>query len=167
MSGSDVSVEVVLIAAVAENGVIGIDGELPWYYPEDLQHFKQETLGHPVVAGRVTHEGIVDHLGGPLPDRETLVLTRQGVQAHEGVTEVASIAEALECAASLDTVVYVIGGASVYEQFLDTADRLVITEIPESPDGDTTFPDWDSTEWVETDRDEKGGVAFVTYDRRN
>lgn len=164
-SGDDV--EIVLIAAVAKNGVIGVDGELPWHYSEDLQHFKGVTMNHPVIAGRVTYEGLLEQLGEPLPGRETIVLTTTSVPSHERVHTASTRDEAVEIAAEMDDVVYVIGGASVYEQFLPDADKLIITEIPEAPDGDTTFPSWEETAWEETTRVKGNNVTFVTYERKN
>ncbi|SNZ04703.1 dihydrofolate reductase [Natronoarchaeum philippinense] len=163
--------ELVVIAAVAENGVIGVDGEMPWHIPEDLAHFKRATTEHPVIMGRVTYESIIDDLGGPLPDRPNIVLSRSGVDAPEGVAVVESAEAALDAAAerieaadsASDEPVFVIGGATVYEQFLPDADRLLLTEIRERYDGDTYFPDWDRRLWTELARDERDGFAFVEY----
>jgi len=164
-------VEIALIAAVAENRVIGADGEMPWHYPADLAHFKETTTGHPVIMGRVTYESIASQLGGPLPGRTNVVLTRSGVDAPEAVVRVESVDAAVEAAreAAAETGVataYVAGGATVYEGFLDRADRLVLTEVPGEPAGDTRFPEWDPAEWVEVDREREGELSFVTYERR-
>lgn len=149
--------ERIIIAAVAENGVIGKEGNIPWHYPEDFKHFKETTRGHPVIMGRVTYDGIENGLGGPLPDRENIVLSREAMDAadeYENVVNVHSIDDALEAAeATGDDEVYIAGGASIYKQFLDRdlVDTMILTEIPESPDGDTYFPDWDEDTWKETD----------------
>lgn len=160
---------VALVAAVAENRVIGADGEMPWHYPADLRHFKQTTTGHPVVMGRRTYESIAARLGGPLPGRTNVVLSSRERDYDEAVRVVHSVAAALSAArdalATLPGTVYVIGGASVYEQFLPLADRLIITEIPEAPEGDTHFPAWDPDRWREIDRERDGDLAFVTYER--
>lgn len=162
--------DVVLIAAVAENGVIGADGGMPWHYPADLAQFRETTTGHPVIVGRRTYESIAARLDGPLPGRTNVVLTRSGVDAPEGVV-VAEGVEAALAAAERDVAergvdaAYVAGGASVYEQFLPRADRMRVTEIPESPDGDTYFPDWEREAWVEVDRQREGKLAVVTYER--
>ncbi|WP_459193400.1 dihydrofolate reductase [Halosimplex sp. J119] len=166
----DADPEIALIAAVAENGVIGADEGIPWHYPEDLQHFKSTTTGHPVILGRRTYRSIADRIGGPLPDRTNVVLTRVGVDAPEGVVVVGGVDEAIAAAESAlagsdRSTVYVAGGASVYEQFLPLADRLVVTEVPEAPDGDTYFPEWDDEEWIEAERREDGELSFVTYER--
>lgn len=165
-------VEIALVAAIAENGVIGADGDMPWHYPADLEHFKELTTGHPVVMGRRTYESIASRLGGPLPGRTNVVLSTRDLDLPDGAVLADSIEAALDAAAAAvgalpgGETVYVIGGASVYEQFLPRADRLVVTEIPESPTGDTRFPEWDEREWVEAEREEPGELAFVTYERR-
>jgi len=158
---------IVLVAAVAENGVIGADGEMPWHYPADLAHFKQTTMGHPVILGRVTYEAIAARLGGPLPGRTNVVLTRSGVDAPAEVLQVESVEAAIRTAADTGAeTAYVAGGATVYEQFLPLSDRLVLTEIPERPDGDTLFPEWEAEAWVEVAREPEGTLSFVTYERR-
>jgi len=161
--------DVVLIAAVASNGVIGADGELPWHYPEDMEHFKRTTTGHPVVLGRRTFENIVDQLDGPLPDRTNVVLSRSLSEwNHDDVQVVASPEAALSRAAKTGSkTVYVAGGATVYEAFLDRADRLLLTELDATYEGDTTFPAWPpGNDWIERDRDKRKALAFVTYERR-
>jgi dihydrofolate reductase len=167
-------IDLVVVAAVAENGVIGADEGIPWHYPADLRHFKETTTGHPVVLGRRTFQSIVDRIGGPLPDRTSVVLTREGLDGDtaddDRVVAVGSVEAALSAAAedaadrSVDAA-YVAGGAAVYEQLLPRADRMVLTEVPERPDGDTHFPDWNREEWAEVERREEGDLAFVTYER--
>jgi len=159
--------KLVLVAAVAENGVIGVDGDMPWHYPEDLRRFKELTLGHPVIMGRTTYESIESRLGGPLPGRTNIVLSRQASpDLPEDVLHASDIDDAIEIAQNSLTsdreAVYVIGGAAIYEQFLDRADELVVTEIPESPRGDTHFPEIGS-EWNECDRETVGELTVVTY----
>jgi len=182
--------DIVLVAAVADNGVIGDDGGMPWHYPADLAHFKRLTTGHPVIIGRATYESIVDRIGGPLPDRTSVVLTTRDLDCDRPKNAVVAndIDEAVARAAAdaadrgVDEV-YVIGGATVYEQFLDRADRMVLTEVPGRPDGDTRFPDWDADEWTAVDREAVAAdddsdtdaeradaertddLAFVTYER--
>jgi dihydrofolate reductase len=163
----DREIELVLIAAVAENGVIGDDGGMPWHYPADLAHFKETTMGHPVILGRRTFESIAAQLDGPLPGRTNVVLSRSDPSVPEGVVVAGSVEEAVEAALAADAeTAYVAGGATVYEQFFSLADRLVLTEVPEEPEGDTRFPEWDSGEWVEVERVEDDELAFVTYERR-
>nr|WP_239638856.1 MULTISPECIES: dihydrofolate reductase [Halorubrum] len=165
----------VLVAAVAENGVIGGDDRMPWHYPADLAHFKRLTTGHPVIVGRKTYEGIADRIGGPLPDRTSVVLTTRQIDdadLPDGAVVAGGVEEALDRAAAdaaergVDAV-YVIGGATVYEAYVERADRMVITEIPERPAGDTRFPEWDADAWTERERETDGDLAFVTYERRD
>lgn len=154
-----------LIAAVARNGVIGAHGKLPWHLPEDLQHFKKLTLGHPVVMGRRTWAS----LGKPLPGRENIVITRQPGFAAPG----ASIAASLEAAIALcagEGLAFVIGGAEIYAAALPLADGLVLTEIDGDYEGDTRFPDWDRKAWRVSQKEthtSKEGVRFdfVLYER--
>ena len=168
---------IALIAAMDENRLIGNDGELPWHYPKDLAHFKETTTGHPVLMGRITYDDIVGALGTPLPDRWNIVLTSSegAVSDHESVCVASSLDEALDTAETIlssefltptetDTL-YVIGGASVYDQCIDIADQLVITEIHDSHEGDAYFPNWDDSEWVEKTRDPHEDLSFVTYER--
>lgn len=164
------SVKLVLIVAVADNGVIGAEGEVPWHYPADLHHFKETTTGHPVIVGRRTYDSIVADLGGPLPDRTTVVLSRGDPDLPDGVVHAGSVEEAVEAAAATGAgTAYVAGGASVYAEFLDRdlLDRLLVTEVHESVAGDTRFPSdaWDRDAWRETDRDPRGMLDFVTHER--
>ena len=158
-----------LVAAVAENGVIGVDGGMPWHYPEDLRRFKKTTMGHPVVMGRRTYESIASRLGGPLPDRTNVVLSRRAtLDLPEGAVHATDVEAALAAAAAaLDgdrETAYVAGGGSVYEQLLPEADELHVTEIPEAPDGDARFPEIGEA-WTVVDRETDGDLSFVTYRR--
>jgi dihydrofolate reductase len=166
-SAEPVAVELVVIAAVAENGAIGVDGGMPWHYPADMAHFKEATMGHPVIMGRTTFESIAAQLDGPLPGRTNIVLSGSSPAVPEGVVVAESVERAVAAAAETGAeTAYVAGGATVYEQFLPLADRLVLTEVPERPEGDTYFPEWDSDEWAEVERVAEGDLAFVTYKRR-
>jgi len=156
---------VVLVAAVAANRVIGVDGEMPWHLPADLARFKRLTVGHPVVMGRRTYESIAADLGGPLPDRTNVVLSRSNPDLPPDVILATSLSDALAAAADVDDVVYVIGGGTVYTQALPVADRLELTEIDEPHEGDTRFPEWDRDAWTVVDRIEREGFDFVTYER--
>ncbi|WP_233560555.1 dihydrofolate reductase [Halobellus sp. Atlit-38R] len=164
-------VEIVLVAAVAENGTIGRDGGMPWHFSEDLAHFKQTTTGHPVIVGRKTYETVVDALGEPFPGRTSVVLTSQSLDLPAGAVGANSVEEAIDLACAdaeergVETA-YVAGGGRVYEQFLPHASRMVLTEIHDAYEGDTAFPAWDDGEWVEVDRDDRDQFDFVTYERR-
>ncbi|MBS3759901.1 dihydrofolate reductase [Halodesulfurarchaeum sp.] len=157
---------IAIVVAVAQNGVIGDEKSIPWQYPEDLAYFKTLTVGHPVIMGRRTYEAITKRLGEPLPDRLNIVLSSQDLDLPDGAVQAGSIEAALEVAAETGSeIAYVIGGASVYEQVLPRTDRLHVTEIPESPPGDTHFPEWDRSEWEEVEREERGELVFRTYER--
>jgi dihydrofolate reductase len=166
----DGSVTYVLVAAVADNGVIGRDGGMPWHLPADLRAFRRTTTGHPVVMGRRTYESIAARLDGPLPDRHSVVLSTRALDLPAGAEVAGSVPEARRAAAAaadrmgVDTV-YVVGGATVYEQFLPLASRLRLTELHDAYAGDTAFPDRDPAEWAEVDRDRREEFDFVTYER--
>ena len=153
---------VILLAAVGENGVIGRDGGLPWHLPGDLPHVKATTLGHVVVMGRKTY----DSIGRPLPGRTTIVVTRDPAWAAAGVTACGDIESALRVAAESHAEIYVLGGAEIYRLAMPYAHRLLISEVPQAPDGDTYFPEIDPQSWVESDRDPREGFDVVTYVRR-
>ena len=139
---------VYLVAAVASNGIIGANGALPWHLPEDLQHFKRLTLGHPVIMGRKTWES----LKAPLPGRDNIVVTRTPGYEAEG----ASVASSLQAALALclgEPVVFVIGGSQLFAESLPGAAGLVMTEIYRDFEGDTWFPKYDRTRWKETQRE--------------
>ena len=152
------SQRVVLVAAVADNGVIGVDGGLPWHLPEDFAHFKRTTLGHVVVMGRKTFES----MGRPLPRRTNVVVTRQAEWSAEGAVTAPSFEAALELAGAHAGDVMVIGGGEIYAQALPVADEQVITEVHLSPEGDAHYPDFDRAQWRETRREphEHEGIRF-------
>lgn len=136
-----------LVAAVAANGIIGANGKLPWHLPEDLKHFKNLTLGHPVIMGRRTWESIAR----PLPGRANIVVTRQPGYVAAGGAVATSLEAALALCAG-ETVAFVIGGNQLYATALPVADGLVMTEIHRDYEGDARFPDWDRSQWKETQR---------------
>lgn len=159
-SGGTTRPRIVLVAAVADNGVIGRGGDIPWHLPEDLRHFREVTTGHTVVMGRVTY----DSIGRPLPNRTNVVVTRDPAWTAEGVTVVGSLEEALTSAGAEQ--VMVMGGAQVYEAAMPLADVQVLTEVHQSPDGDTFYPAFDRAEWRETRREPHDGYDFVWLERR-
>ena len=158
------------VVAVAENGIIGNQGELPWgHLPADLQHFKRLTLGHPVVMGRRTY----DSLGRALPKRPNIVITRQTNWTAPGCETAASIVAALARAHELDEDICVIGGGEIYRAALPAADVIYLTEVHHAFEGDASFPDLNPAEWHEETRerheaDEQHAYAFsfVTLRRR-
>ena len=156
-----------LIAAMAANRAIGIDGRLPWHLPADLKHFKALTLGHTLVVGRKTHESI----GGALPGRRTIVITRQQGYAAPGAEVAHSLEEALE--KSGDGEVFIGGGEEIFRRTLGEADRLYLTRIHQDFPGDTFFPEIDESAWTVVEREdhpatEKNPYAFsfLTLDRQ-
>lgn len=155
---------VTLVVARADNGVIGRDNALPWRLPADLRHFKRLTLGKPVIMGRRTFESI----GKPLPGRENIVLTRDTGWQAAGVTVAAGLDTAL---ANDAPEVSVIGGAQVYAVALPLADRIYLTEVHATPDGDTVLPPF-GPEWQEVAREDHAAegdqpaYSFVTLERR-
>jgi dihydrofolate reductase len=168
--GAAEAVEVVLIAAVAANRVIGADGGMPWHLPADMRHFKQTTTGHPVILGRRTYENVVEGLGEPFPGRRSVVLTETLSDLPAGAVAVGSVDEALEtarrAAVEMDVgALYVAGGETVYEAFLPLADRLVLTELPDAYEGDSRFPAFDTETWREVRRDERESFDVVEYVR--
>jgi dihydrofolate reductase len=148
---------VTLVAAVAENGVIGLGRKIPWHLPEDFAHFKRTTSGHTLILGRTTHEGI----GRPLPDRTTIVLTSDPDWASDGVLVAGSLTDALAIADQLPGDVMVGGGAGVYAAALPWADVQIISEVPGSPEGDTWYPMFDRSEWREEKREPHEGFDVV------
>ena len=158
--------ELVIITAVAKNGVIGNDGSLPWHYPEEMRHFVETTTGHPVIMGRVNYEDIEAGLDGPLPFRTNIVLSRGDPDVSSEVVVVADVESAIDAARETGTDrAFVAGGATVYEQFLPLADRMILTEIHAEYEGDTYFPKWDRNEWREVRRDDRGEFSIVEYER--
>jgi dihydrofolate reductase len=157
-----------LIAAVAENGIIGNGNRLPWRIQGDMMFFKQITLAKPIIMGRKTF----DSLGGrPLKDRLNIVVTRNTDYKAEGAIVTTTVEKAFDIGRKIAAEtgkdeVMVIGGAEIYRLALPMADRLYLTEIHMQPEGDTKFPDFDRSEWVETKRDfhkaQKGESADYT-----
>lgn len=160
-----------LIVAIAHDNVIGRSNDLPWYLPADLKHFKAITIGHTVIMGHKTYDSIAKRLGGPLPNRHNVIVTR----SEDLVVSGATVAHSLEVALSEngDDEVFIIGGAEIYAQSLPHANKLYITEVDaDIADGDTFFPRIDPVMWRETSREphnkddrNEHDYAFVTYER--
>ena len=152
---------VVMVAAVADNGVIGLGGDIPWSIPEDLRHFRATTKGHTVLMGRATYESI----GHPLPYRTNIVVTRQKDWSADGVLVVHSVEDGVARARELDGDVMVIGGGHIYRDAMPLADVQILTEVHQSPEGDTFYPEWDRRDWTEVDRERHDGYDFVWWER--
>lgn len=157
--------ELILIAALNPQRLIGRDGGLPWHYRADLQHFKRTTLGHPILAGRRTYESFPVR---PLPGRPNIVLSRDpAYRVAEGVYLCANLEAALQRGRETATgKLFVVGGAELYRLTLPLADQLLLTWVPDQVEGDTYFPPWPETEWRETESRCEGPLRFVTYRRQ-
>jgi dihydrofolate reductase len=151
-----------LVLAVAKNGVIGKDGQVPWRVPEDLKHFRRSTLGHAVIMGRKTW----DEVGKPLPERRNIVVSRKAGLRLEGAEVVTSLDEAIARARTTDEEPRVIGGAEIYRLALPLATRVLLTEIQLEPEGDTFF-ELDRSGFRETERrvGDDPRAVYVTLER--
>ncbi|MGI9402172.1 MAG: dihydrofolate reductase [Rhizobiaceae bacterium] len=169
----DNEIRLAIIAAIGRNGVIGVDGELPWRLSSDLKRFKQITMGKPIIMGRKTF----DSIGKPLPGRCNIVITRNdgflvpGIEVAANIESGISIARRYAAEENLEEV-HVIGGGEIYSRTIEFADRLYITHVHSSPEGDTKFPPIDEKNWKMTSSEdipagEKDTAAtrFAVYDR--
>jgi dihydrofolate reductase len=180
------TIKIAIIAAIAQNNVIGHNNQLPWHLPADLQWFKQQTLNKPIIMGRKTFES----LGRALPKRHNIVITRQSDFAANNIVVCNSLDKAIAEARSYylslrersqqqvadeglnsDSEIMIIGGAEIYKQALDLADTLYITHVEISPEGDTYFPNLAVSNWLPTELQsvcatpETLGYKIVRYDR--
>ncbi|WP_394660079.1 dihydrofolate reductase [uncultured Chryseobacterium sp.] len=157
-----------IVVAMGEKNEIGFENRLLWHLPRDLKHFKEITLGHPVIMGRKTYESI----GKPLPNRTNIVVSRKTDWFEEGILIVGSIKEAVKFAKKIDEEIFIIGGGKIYEQMMDITDRLEVTVVKAELEADTYFPKIDPKVWKKTDevcheKDEKHehDFCFQTYER--
>ena len=166
-------VKVCLTLARARNGVIGKDGKIPWRIPGEQKHFKEITMGKPIIMGRTTFE---KDIGKPLPGRTNIVLTRnleffaQGIVIAHGLEAALAVAKSKAEATGVEEV-HVIGGAEIYAAALPFADRIYLTEVLADPDGDTSVPDFEPGDWQEVSRtcfaprDDVPGFCYLILDR--
>jgi dihydrofolate reductase len=161
-----------LICAMARNNVIGIKNDLPWHIPQDLEHFKNLTKGKPIIMGRLTYESILARRNGkPLPHRPHYVVSRSDLGAlPEGVKGAKDLQAAIDMARSdyPDSEIMIIGGASIYEQSVSLVDKMYLTIIETEIEGDAFFPQWNSSEWAETQSEsftEPISFKFITLER--
>jgi dihydrofolate reductase len=133
--------KITIIAAMARNRAIGLDGTMPWHLPAELRHFKQSTMGRPIVMGRKTWESI----GRPLPGRQNIVVTSNDSLQAPGCEIATSLDLALAMAEGEE--VMIIGGGQLYQQSLEFTDCMILTVVDIEPEGDTWFPDWNTSEW--------------------
>jgi dihydrofolate reductase len=150
---------ITLIAAMARNRAIGLNGEMPWHLPGELQHFKAATMGKAIVMGRKTWESI----GRALPGRQNIVVTRNPGYRAAGCLVVTSLDEAIRRAEGGE--VMIIGGGQLYRQALPRADRMILTRVDCEPGADTWFPAWPEADWKEVSRrsqpaDDRNPLAF-------
>jgi dihydrofolate reductase len=151
-------VTISIIVAASKNNVIGSAGGLPWRLPEELQRFKQITMGKPMIMGRTTWESI----GRPLPGRQNIIMTRQADFAAAGCDVAASMEDALSLAGDAEEIM-VIGGGNIYAQFLPLTDRVYLTCVDVTIDGDTVFPSLDDSEWQQVNREAWPAAADRQY----
>ncbi len=161
---------ITIVVAKSENNVIGNNNELIWHLPHDLKRFKSLTSGHPIIMGRKTFESI----GKPLPNRTNIVITRNADWHAEGALVAGSLEEAIEKGKKIDSEIFIIGGGKIYEQAMNYADVLEVTEVHHEFEGDTKFPEIDLNVWKEAARedfskDEKNqfDYSFVRFERLN
>lgn len=153
-----------LVVAAAENNVIGKNNAMPWHIPDDFKHFKEITLGKPCIMGRKTFESILAQLGKPLPGRVNIIISRSNYQ-HAGALTCKDLDEALQQAAKIDTdEICIIGGAQIYELSLPYANKIHLTRVHQSTEGDAFFPAL-GDEWIEENRIDKDGFSFITYSK--
>ena len=136
---------VVAVVAIGKNRELGKGGRLLWHIPDDLKRFKELTLGHPIIMGRKTFESVVGYVGGPLPDRTNIIITRDSNYSYEGAIVTHSLEEAIELAKSRPGAdeIHIGGGAELYKQALPLIDKLYLTLIDaEAPEADAFFPEY-------------------------
>jgi len=160
---------ITLVAAKNEKNVIGDDNQLIWHLPNDLKHFKQITGGHPILMGRKTF----DSIGKPLPNRLNIVITRNRRWHFEGVEVAYSLKEAIEIGLKADPEIFIIGGGKIFEESMEIADAIELTEIYNQLNGDALFPEINPEIWQEVSRqnhqkDEKNqfDYSFIRYEKR-
>jgi len=156
-----------LIAAMDKHRLIGANNGMPWHLPADFKHFKEVTMGKPVIMGRKTFESI----GRPLPGRKNIVISRSGFKA-DGILSADSIDMALQLSGDVDEVM-IIGGANIYQQMIEKADRMHLTYVDAECEGDAWFPDFDLTNWeiikkevVKADEKNNFDFKIITYERK-
>ena len=160
---------ITIIVAMGKNREIGADNQLLWHLPKDLKHFKELTSGHPIIMGRKTYESI----GKPLPNRTNIVVSTKKDWFEEGILIVGSLKEAIKFAKKMDEEIFIIGGGNIYEQTIDLAEKLEVTQVNAELKADIFFPKinpkiWNKTNEVSHEKDEKNeyDFSFQTYERK-
>ena len=160
---------ITIVVAMGLNNEIGANNQLLWHLPKDLKHFKEITTGHPIIMGRKTYESI----GKPLPNRTNIVVSRKKDWFQEGILIVGSLKEALKFAKKMDEEIFIIGGGNIYEQTIDIADKLEVTQVNANLQADIFFPKidakiWEKSEEICHEKDEKNeyDFCFQTFVRK-
>ncbi|XMB87211.1 dihydrofolate reductase [Mycoplasmatota bacterium WC44] len=154
-----------IIVAHDKNRLIGKNNSLPWHYSEDLKYFKNTTLNQTILMGSSTLQSIIDFLGKPLPKRHTLLLTRKNESPYD-VEVVNSIEDVVEEYKDSSKELFICGGKSVYEQFMQYTDRLYITHIDAEHEGDTYFPEYELNDWNLIKETKIDNLYFCVYERK-
>ena len=152
---------IAIIVGMTKQGVIGKDNSLPWHIPEDLKNFKRLTNNNVVIMGRKTYDSLPAKFK-PLPNRQNVVVSRS-MQKIAGIDVCNSIEDALETAKSYQKDIFIIGGSTIYKQFLDLADTMLISYIKQNYEGDTYFPSFDNQQWKLTNEEEFDDFTLTTY----
>ena len=155
-----------MIVAFDENRLIGAGNKLPWHFKEDLQYFKEVTTGHDIFMGRLTFESILSYRNQPLPNRHHYVATRHAVYDFDSVTTLSDVKSFIETYPK-DKELFIIGGANIYQQLLPVVDRLYITHVKHTYEGDAWFPEVNLATWVATKKGETDDLCFMMYERKN
>lgn len=155
-----------IIVAFDKNQLIGKDNKLPWHYKEDLKYFKETTTNKTVLMGRNTFDSIINYLGKPLPNRKSIVLTTKNI-VRDDIEVINNIEEFIEQNKDSSEEIFIIGGKSIYEQFLPFSKKLYITHISNEYEGDTHFPtiEWDNYKLIKETKTEDDELSFNVYER--
>src|SRR3989338_7148188 len=154
------------VVAVAKNGVIGKKGDLPFYIPEDLKHFKKVTEGHTVLMGKNTFDSIIKRLGKPLPKRQNVVITHQtDFQPPEGVLVFHKLDTALKALTKDTDELMIAGGGQIYSQLADKVDKIYMTHVHKEVEGDVMFPNIDLSKWKKVSEEPHEEFTWAVYER--
>ena len=153
--------KITLISALTQDRVIGNDGEIPWHIPEELEHFKETTFGYPIIVGRKTRENI-----GELPGRLNIVLSSSKTFGGEQTITARNKEVALEIAQENTEEVFIIGGESIYQQFIDQADRMILSWVDKEYKGDSYFPSFKYEDWQMKEQSIRNKYTIIEYERQ-
>ncbi len=156
---------------MAQNKCIGKDNKMPWHISDDLKHFKALTTGHPVIMGRKTFDSILGYLKKPLPQRRNIVISRSGFKNEHNISIFTNISDAINHGKSVASdEIFIIGGAEIYTQSIQYADKLYITKVHKNVEGDAFFPEFNEDEWTEIERTDhlshEPPYSFITLERK-